>query len=277
MSCRSMLVRSVTCGAVGVMLLALQLQAVPAEAAKPQPGSEDLAALQKQLASGDRLLVMGALGRIGGEKIAPAGVLIVDFIKRGSTPELLAAAASAASQLNDRQLAEAVAPLVHHRNAEVSRSAARALAQLGGAASIRALREGLRGPDAAVRGICAGGLGELGARDALPDLILAFERNIGEAATAIGQVCDPTRCKEFSERLGKAPFALVTSGIEQILFRPTQEIPEQLKVEIITHLAALRTNEVHRYLAELRQRWPDEWGEPLRKALDRAIKETGGL
>lgn len=233
--------------------------------------------LRLQLGGDNPATTAAALELIGAERLEPAKDLLVDFINHGSTPDLIALAVKAAGMLRSAELAPVVAPLVAHRDEEVRRRAAEALIQIRGPRAIEALRGALRGPDARVRGIAAAGLGDLGAKEALPELFKAFDRNVGEAASAIGQVCDPDACRRFLASLGKAPFDLVTSGFDQMFFRPASELPDDVKIDVIEALAKLQTNEVSKYLAELRARSGSaQWTPALKKALERAIKRTGG-
>jgi len=266
-----------------VALLVFAGTSVPVAHAAKQDAKVDAATarrlerLRLQLGGDNPATAAAALESIGAERFEPATGLLRDFINQGSTPDLIALAAKAAGMLRAAELAPVVAPLVAHRDEEVRRRAAEALIQIGGPRAVEALRAALRGPDARVRGIAAAGLGDLGAREALPELFKAFDRNVGEAASAIGQVCDPDACRKFLASLGKAPFDLVTSGFDQMFFRPASELPDDVKIDVIDALAKLQTNEVSKYLAELRARsGAAEWTPALQKALDRAIKRTGG-
>jgi HEAT repeat protein len=252
--------------------------APPAAAARPTSPevARRLERLRLQLDGQEPSAVAAALESIGTERFQEAAPVLGDFINRGATPELIAGAVKSAGALKATELLPIVAPLIAHRDKEVRRRVVEALALTGGPDAIAALRRGLRGPDAAVRGAASSALGDLHAVEALPDLFKAFERNVGEAASAIGQVCDAAACRKFADTLGRSPFDLVTSGFDQIFFRPSREVPEEVKIEILQKLAALQTNEVNKYLAELEKRSLDEWSPKLRKALDRAVKQTGG-
>jgi hypothetical protein len=271
-------------GCVGLLgvgaLIALDVVAAkPAPAMTPRTDPETTRRLERlrlQLAAQDPATILAAFEAIASEKLEAAAPLIRDFIRRGASAELIASAVQTTGKLKLKDLASVIAPLISHRDKEVRKRTVDALVQLGGPDAVQALRRGLRGPDPAVRGAAASGLGDLGAKAALPDLFQAFARNVGEAATSIGLVCDPDSCRKFAATLGSAPFDLVTSGFDQMFFRPPAELPDEVKIEVLQKLAALQTNEVSRYLAELRKRSPEEWTPKLKKALDRAIKETGG-
>jgi hypothetical protein len=100
--------------------------------------------------------------------------------------------------------------------------------------------------------------------------------NVGEAAASIGQLCDATSCEKLAALLGKAPFDIVTGGLEQALFRPDKEVPDTTKVKIIVRLREMGTNESRRYLSDVKSRWPQNGSAVVRQALESAVKGIGG-
>jgi hypothetical protein len=100
---------------------------------------------------------------------------------------------------------------------------------------------------------------------------------VGEAAAAIGQICEPTDCENFASRLEKQPFDIMVSGFDQILFRPAKQIPDDEKIRIVGRLRELGTREAGKYLADVAGRWPKGWSKRVKQALDSAVKATGGV
>ena len=246
--------------------------------AKPAKVKLDIAALRKQLTSGKPAEMAAALSTI---QTAPkqARPLLVDLnsllgsgVRLGQLPKLIKVTAS----LKDGSSSKLIAPYVRHRSKPVRRAAAAALAKTGGKAAVKGLRQGLRSRDAAVRGVAASGLGALGAKEALPDLFKAFARNVGEAAAAIGQLCTKQQCTKFLSSLGKTPFDVMSSGIDEILFRPAAEISEQEKLAVVVRLRELGTKDVGSYLSRVSKRWPKGGSAKVKKAIDDAVAAVGG-
>ena len=263
-------------------VLALALSSVPpyggpAYAAEPpaQP-SPSLEELGRKLESGKEEEILAALRVISERKEVAAAPLVSRLLQRGATLAVLVVALETAGQLEVESSTPAVVPYLRHREAEVRQQAARALLKTKGALAVAALRRALRSDDARVRGIAASGLGALGAREAIGDLFAALERNVPEAAASIGQLCKPEECDRLAELLGRVPFDVMSSGLDQVLFRPPTEIPDASKIGIIGRLRELGTAEAGKYLASVAERWPKDWSAQIKQALEAAARASRG-
>jgi HEAT repeat protein len=237
----------------------------------------DVDAIRKELVSGDEKRIAAALERVrdAGEEARPLASEVEALLKKGVSVTLCVGALDAIGAIKQTSASALIAPYVRHRVPDVRRAAARALVKTGGAPAIRALRQALRSNDAVVRGVAASGLGELGAKEALPELFTALDRRVGEAAGSIGRLCDPTQCENFAERLGRLPFDVMTSGFDEILFRAPAEMPDDQKIRIVGRLRELGTKDAGAYLADVAQRWPPGWSARVKQAIDAAVKATG--
>ncbi len=240
--------------------------------------SFDLAAVKKQLESANEAEVLAGLAVVAqaGEDGKGAADAVKTLLERGASLKIIIEALPALAATKSANAAAAIAPYVQHRIPEVRRAAAKALVKSKGAAAVTALRAALRSKDAAVRGLAASGLGQLAAKDALPDLFSALDHNVGEAAASIGQLCDADDCDKLASRLGKIGFDVMSSGIDQILFRPPSTMSDDQKIRIIGRLRELGTAQVGKYLAEVVERWPKDWSKRVKQSLDAAVKATGG-
>jgi HEAT repeat protein len=180
-----------------------------------------------------------------------------------------------AAKLGQQSSSAAIAPYVRHRSSVLREAAAHALVQTGGPAAVQGLRVGLRSNDATVRVISAAGLGKLGAREAVGDLFEALERQVFEAAISIGTMCAPNECKRLAGLLGKQPLSVMLRGLDQVLFRPAEQVPDDTKLSVIERLRELGTMEVGSYMASASQRWPKQWSKPVKEAIDTAAKALG--
>lgn len=246
-------------------------------AADPKPADpKEVAELRAKLKSGEQDTILDALTAIAEKRDPALAPLVAGVLEGGSTVAVLTLALDTAGRLKTPSLSAAVAPYVRHREKEIRQAAVRALLKTQGPAAAPALRQALRSQDAFIRGMAASGLGSLGATDAVDDLFKALANNVGEAAASIGQLCGPEACERLASLLGKTPFDVITGGLEQALFRPAKEVPDETKVKIIVRLREMGTAESRRYLNDVRSRWPQDGSETVRKALDSAVKGSGG-
>lgn len=238
----------------------------------------DAAAVKKQLESGDADDIASACETIRKAKAASSKAAdpLAAVLRRGLNKQLSVVCLDAAGAMASEGLSPAVAPYLRHRDSEISRAAAKALGRTKGDAAIKALRWGLRSKDASVRGLSATGLGNAGATEAMADLFLALKRRVGEAAGAIGQLCEPKDCAQFLELLGSQKFDVMTAGLDQMLFRDPKELSDDEKLKVVGALRELGTPEAGKYLSLVVARWPEDWSKRIRKALDAAVKATGG-
>ena len=220
--------------------------------------------------------------RLAGPKAGAAAVpSIVALLHAGLPYSLAEAAIDTLADLETPAAPDALAPYARHRDAKVRRAAIRALGRTVGASGLpvaaASLRAALSDPDREVRAAAATGLGSLKARGAVPDLFLALDHQVYEAAVSIGQLCDVAECDALVGRLGKIPFDVVTTGLEQLLFRPAIEVGDDVKVGVIGRVRDLGTKDANRFLHQIQRRWggSGQRGSPkVKAALDAAVLAT---
>jgi HEAT repeat protein len=253
----------------------------PVKSAKPaasQPASPAFAAIATKLRStapdevSAGLAEARSLGKAG-VSLAPA---IEELLGRGVPAELAKEALQTLGDLGGPTASNAIVPYARHRHPDVRRAAIKALLKTGGPDAVAALRAALSDPDGAVRGLAAAGLGNLGAKPALADLFTALDHRIDEAAAAIGQICAPEECERLAAKTGVVPFDVMTSGFEQILFRPAAEIPDDEKLKVIGRIRELGTPDANKYLRDVQSRWPQAGSVRIKQAVAQAIAATGG-
>jgi HEAT repeat protein len=246
--------------------------------AKPEAPKIELAKIKAALESGDERRITPALEELeqAGESAKDAAPLVEALLRQGSNAAVLEKALTTAGALKQQSSSTAVAPYVRHRTPEVRRIAAKVLIKTKGPDAVKALRLALRSTDAVVRGTGATGLGALGAKEAVGDLFGALDKNVGEAAASIGQLCAGPSCDKLLHRVGKQPFEVMSSGFDQLLFRPAAEVPDEQKIKVVGRLRELGTKESGAFLADVAERWPKDGSAKVKQALDAAVKATGG-
>ena len=250
---------------------------VEKEPAAPAPPI-DVKPIVAKLKSGDEGQVKEALdaARLAGPSGAGAAPAVADALSRGLSVPLTQSAIETLGDLEAEAGASALAQYATHRNAKLRRAAVKSLTRTKGAAAGPALKHALSDADPVVRGTAASGLGSLKAKDAVPELFVALDHRVNEAAASIGQLCNPEQCEQLAGKLGKLPFDVVTGGLDQVLFRPTADVSDDAKLKIIGRLREQGTIEGNKFLRDVQKRWPSGTSPRVRQAIDQAVMATAG-
>jgi HEAT repeat protein len=235
-------------------------------------------ALTEKLRSADEAQIKSALDevRVAGKGAQAAAPIIAEVLQKGLPALLTEAALDTLGDVEAESASPAVAVYASHRSLTLRRAAVKALAKTKGAIATKTLRHALSDGDARVRGLAATGLGALKAKEAVPDLFLALDHQVPEAAAAIGQICAPTECDQLASKLGRLPFDVVTGGLDQVLFRPPAEVADDEKVKLVGKLRELGTQEAHKYLTDVQKRWPQGWSSRVKQSIDQGVLATEG-
>jgi hypothetical protein len=266
------------------LLLPLTVRAQPAPSPKTPKAKADAAAIPlppdalKRLKSGDMAQVKGALDdvRVSGRAGAAAVPAITDLLKQGAPEKITQAAIETLGETASESASEVIGWYTHHRSAALRKAAVEALDKTRGPVAVKALRASLSDPDDGVRGVAATALGDLKAKEAVGDLFAALDHKVEEAAASIGQLCDAPDCERFAGKLGSVPFDVVTSGLDQVLFRAPTDVSDDIKVKIVGRVRELGTGEANRFLRSVQGKWPKTWSQRVKQAIDQAVIATSG-
>jgi HEAT repeat protein len=247
-------------------------------AAKPSAAKVDVGPALQKLKSGDEGQIRAGLDdlRIAGAGAAPAASTVAEILARGLNEPLTQQAIETLGDLESPDGSPVLAQYATHRAVAIRRAAVKALTRTKGPAAAQALRKALGDSDAQVRGNAAAGLGALKAKDAVPDLFVALDHKVNEAAASIGQLCSSEQCDQLAGKLGKLPFDVVTSGLDQVLFRPASDISDDTKIKVLGRLRELGTGEANRFLKDVETRLPKDASPRVKQALEQAVKATTG-
>jgi HEAT repeat protein len=256
-------------------------QGAPKKPGKPSgatPAYTMTSEVAQKLRSASDSEVRGALDdvRLAGKGATAAVPAVVELLQRGASAGLTEAAIDTLGDIESEAASGTLAWYAAHRNLKIRRAAVKALVKTKGPAAVKALRHGLSDPDAMVRGVSATGLGALKAKEAVPDLFLALDHKTAEAAASIGQLCAPAECEQLSNKLGKLPFDIVTSGLDQVLFRPSGEITDDDRVKVLGKIREMGTQEANKYLKDVQGRWPKNGSARVKLVIDQAVLATAG-
>jgi hypothetical protein len=240
--------------------------------------SVNVPALTTKLKSGDPATIQEALEEAGaaGKGAAPLSKPVEELLARGNTPEIDGLALTTLARIGGPPSAEVIVPYARHRSPELRKKALLALIKTGSTSTVPVLRQALSDPDPGVRGVAASGLGTVKGHEGIDDLFRALDHQVTEAAASIGELCTPEECEKLADKTGVFGLEVMTSGFDQILFRPTSEIPDDEKLKIVGRVRELGTQEANKYLRDVQSRWPANGSPRLRQALDQGVLATSG-
>jgi HEAT repeat protein len=277
---------------LGVGLVSTASSDAVAEAAPPKPADKkdtkpasaaaaavDVKPIVTKLKTGDEAAIREALdeARLAGPGGAAAAPAVAEVLTRGLSLPLTQAAIETLGDLEAETGSAALARYTSHRNAKVRRAATKALTRTKGAAAATALARALSDGDAVVRGTAASGLGAMKAKDAVPELFVALDHRVNEAAVSIGQLCNPAQCEQLATKLGKLPFDVITGGLDQVLFRPVADVSDDAKVKVVGRIREQGTIEGNKFLKEVQKRAAAAGlSARVRQALEQAVMATAG-
>lgn len=277
---------AVTALALGLAVVssdaAAQKPAAKPEAKKPASGAPapiDVKPIVAKLKASDETQIKEGLdeARLAGPTGAAAAPVVAEVLTRGLSLPLTQAAIETLGDLESDAGSAALSQYTSHRNAKVRRAAVKALTRTKGAPASAALKRALSDGDAVVRGTAASGLGALKAKDAVPELFIALDHRVNEAAVSIGQLCSAEQCEQLAGKLGKIPFDVVTGGLDQVLFRPAADVPDDAKVKIIGRIREQGTIEGNKFLKDVQKRAAAAKLSPrVKQAVDQAVLATAG-
>lgn len=246
--------------------------------AAPASPPVDVKPIVTKLKSGDEGQIKEALddARLAGPGASAASPAVAEVLARGLSAAITQSAIETLGDLESEAGSAAIAPFATHRNPKIRRAAVKALTRTKGAAAGTALKRALSDSDPVVRGTAASGLGVLKARDSVPELFVALDHRVNEAAASIGQLCNAEQCEQLAAKLGKLPFDVVTGGLDQVLFRPATDINDDAKVKIVGRIREQGTIEGNKLLRDVQKRWPATGSKRVRQAIDQAVMATAG-
>lgn len=246
-------------------------RAQEAEPAGPRPTLADLDSIVARLASDDSDEVREAIDQltvIDHPSVVPH---LAELLRSGRSDEVTDRALEALRGLAHPSAVDVLVEFTRHRRPRARRIAYQALAAIEDPRVPALLEQGLRDSDRNVRATVARDLGEIGARQSLDTLFLAFERGVVEAAIAIGKLGDRESIARFDEHLGRVPLSVMLSGYHEYLRR--SDIPDDVKISIVNRLGEVSGPMVRSFLQRYLDTFPTH-GRAAQSRLRTTVVET---
>ncbi len=240
------------------------------ETASAPPTIRDLPQVVERLQSEDADQVREAIDQLVVIDDAQVIEPIATLLRSGQSDHLTDHALAALGSLKKVEGIEVLTEFTHHRRPGARRRAYHALAAIEDARVVPILEAGLRDSDRGIRGVAAIALGERGATDSLELLFRAFERNVVEAAIAIGQLAPNEAVDRYNGFLGNEPLGVMLSGYEHLLRR--DDISLETKTAIVERLGEVAGVMVRRFLQSYLNTFPERF-----RRRDREVRELRDL
>jgi len=252
----------------------------PVASTRAAPTASVSSAIVRKLRSSDEGQVRAGIDEVRAAGAAAKGGAgareIAALLERGATLELTCAALDALGDVDAEGWAETLAGYLAHKSAPVRMAAARAIGRARGDRAASPLRRALADRDARVRELAATALAGLKARDAVPDLFIAFERRVGAAAFALGRLCAGAECDRLIGAVGPRPLDDVKAGLDELLARADAGVSDDAKVKAVQRVRAIAGPDANRFLLDVQKRWPKDGAPRVKQAIDQAVLATGG-
>jgi hypothetical protein len=198
------------------------------------------------------------------------GVLpLVELLKEGQKDKVTHAAIDALGAISSPKAIPILVEYMRHRRPAVRIIAINAIAEIKDKQVSEALQNALKDSDPTVRKTAALALGRYGDQSAVDILFKAFDRNVVEAAIAIGQIGNMDDMERLSSYLGKSPLTILLPGFSEFLNR--DDFSEKGKLKIIAKLKELAGPEVKQFLIKFVAGLPEDYEGPVKKKAQEAI------
>ncbi|MBX3250560.1 MAG: HEAT repeat domain-containing protein [Myxococcales bacterium] len=194
------------------------------------------------------------------------------LIRAGQPDAITDRAIGALERVAEPSAIDVLTELTRHRRAGARRRAYGALAAIADPRVRPLLEQGLRDSDRSVRGAAALALGTIGARESLDLLFRAFERNVIEAAIAIGKLGDARAVERYHGFLGSEPLGVMLSGYDAFLRR--DDVPVETKKAIVERLGEVAGVQVRRFLQEYLGHFPERIRDRRQNELKVLVEQT---
>jgi hypothetical protein len=195
--------------------------------------------------------------------------LLIERVRAGLKPELLLVAIDALAAQSDARSAELLVQLTRHRRAGVRARAALALAALKAEVSEPALVRALSDSDEEVRDAAADGLALMGAKRSLPALFQAFDRGVGKAGSAIGQLVDPGSLPRVTSYFGRVSFVGLAPVLDALFAR--RNLGDDVKLGLVQNIAKQNNADARGYLEGLGEKLPSDASGNLRRTITETV------
>lgn len=213
----------------------------------------------EDLESQDPDVVVEAIQILGAAAHPTAVPPLLTLLKSGPRSDITDSILFALGSISSDESVPVLLEYLGHRRSDTRAAALMALENKKGDNITRAVETALRDSDRQVRATAALVLGARGDAASVPILFRAFERDVPEAAVAIGRVGSEADSKKLTHYLGQEDIKVLLGGFEEFLKRA--DFPEDAKLNILNRLFDLAGPEVWRFAVNFKATFPPDTNE----------------
>jgi HEAT repeat protein len=217
----------------------------------------------KNLASRDPDTVVEAVQILGASAHTAAVEPLLNLLKTGPRSDITDSVLFALGSIPGDEAVPVLIEYMNHRRPDARAAAIMALENKKGRSIAPALENALRDSDRQVRAAAALALGARGDTASVPILFTAFERDVPEAAIALGRLGSEKDAERLARYLGKEDIKVLLGGFEEFLKRET--FPESGKLDILNRLFDLAGPDVWRFAVTFKSSFPPDTDETENK------------
>jgi len=218
--------------------------------------------------------VIESIQIIGASANPLATTPLIDLLKTGPRSDITDSILFALGSIINDDAVPIIIDYTKHRRPDTRIAALLALENKKSDDVTRAAERGLRDSDRQVRATAAAVLGTRRDSASIPILFAAFERDVSEAAIAIGKTGNEDDSKRLLGYLGKKDIKVLLAGFEEFLKRDS--FAESAKLNILNRLFDLAGPEVWRFAVNLKATFPPEATEEnnnVLKLVNRMVRQ----
>jgi HEAT repeat protein len=226
------------------------------------------------LASPDLRTVLDAIGTLANAVDRRATQPLIQLLRLGPPDDITQGAIQALGAISDPASVDALIEYTRHRRSRVRRMAVESISQIRDPRVDdkvnEALRNALRDSNDRVRSRAAIALGEHGDRGALEVLFLAWDRNVADAAIAIGKLGGVAEAQRLAGYLGRRQLSEILPGFDEFLRRA--DFPEAAKLDLVKKLEEIAGPDVKRFLTNFLASPPPGLPQKVKDEMQRVIR-----
>ena len=234
-------------------------RAAQKQAKEPKGPSAEVTQALTGLTSENPDVVMESIQVLGALADPAAVPPLLELLETGPRSDITDSILFALAGIPGEEAVPTLSAYTKHRRPDARSAALMALEKRSGSNITRTLEDGLRDSDRQVRATAAMTLGARGDASAVPILFEAFERDVPEAASAIGQLGSEADAKRMTRYLGREDIKVLLGGFEEFLKR--ESFPEAAKLNILNRLFDLAGPEVWRFAVNFKATFPPDTNE----------------
>lgn len=212
--------------------------------------NEEYKSLIADLASADPEKVIFAVQMLGATGNPDAAPHLIELLKLGPRNDITNMAIETLGALANTIAIDTLLQYLEHRRSDARVAAIFALESFSSPIIKTALEKKLRDSNPQVRSTAALALSTKGDAESVPQLFLAFERGVNDAAISIGRLGNAQDAIQLTKHLGQLNVSVLLPGFKEFILG--NNIDEKTKVQLLNILFDLAGPDVRQFAIQMK-------------------------